>query len=650
MRRSKLTLALLLLIIIFSILTLSACRKGKEEPEGPVALSAPTVTLTGEVASWAAEPLAVKLEISVDGNLSYIENTVTSRKLADGQSFKVRAIGDGVNYTDSPWSNTVTYNRIDEGYTVTWMNGNETLEIDKNVPHGATPEYNGATPTKAPIGDYHYTFEGWTPALSPVTENVIYTAKFTASADLVTVIFYDDNGVTELARAVIKRGESATYPYPSPVKVPNAQYTFTFEKWVTSRGGDTEALLTDIKENTAVFAKYTATERSYTVSFKDHDGAVLSEEKVTFGKAATAPTAPEREGYRFDGWDKEFSAVTEDMTVNAKYVKQLTVEFYDYDGTLLDVQFVDLGSSANAPDSPERQNYRFDRWDKSVKEVTEDMTVTAVYVRQYKVIFLDYDGSEVDTVLVDEGGAAEAPVSPSLTGYSFIGWDKEFSSVTSDMTVNATYELKTHTVRFLYPDGTVIDSQTVEHGFSAALPEHSEFYVVGTGDTAKVYGFTGWSKSFDEITEDTDVTAVYGSVYTLPVLFIEFSDEKNGDAVLYVYSHGDVTLNAIEFTVEYKTDKGNIHISSASVNSANQLLEGGSNHQSLVNNNEKTFTFAWSDARGKTIDWCSKLFTFSFTTDGATVSKDTFAIVEATAVISDKGGSLEKITPAVSYR
>ena len=59
-------------------------------------------------------------------------------------------------------------------YTVTWKNGDTVLETDTDVAKDATPEYNGATPTKAG----HYTFTGWSPAVTAVTADATYTAQF----------------------------------------------------------------------------------------------------------------------------------------------------------------------------------------------------------------------------------------------------------------------------------------------------------------------------------------------------------------------------------------------------------------------------------------------------------------------------------------
>jgi len=108
MKRKFLSILLVVCMAVSALVGLTAC---DDEPTSatPQKLSAPVITLTDNVASWEADPNADKFEISLDGNLSYVENTVTTKALTSGQTLKVRAVGNGSTYSTSDWSNTVTY-------------------------------------------------------------------------------------------------------------------------------------------------------------------------------------------------------------------------------------------------------------------------------------------------------------------------------------------------------------------------------------------------------------------------------------------------------------------------------------------------------------------------------------------------------------
>jgi hypothetical protein len=70
-------------------------------------------------------------------------------------------------------------------YTVTWLDGDGTaLETDLNVPYGAIPAFNSANPTKAATAEFTYTFNGWSPAVSAVTADVIYMPTFSEANNL----------------------------------------------------------------------------------------------------------------------------------------------------------------------------------------------------------------------------------------------------------------------------------------------------------------------------------------------------------------------------------------------------------------------------------------------------------------------------------
>ncbi|MBQ7306964.1 MAG: hypothetical protein IJW82_00360, partial [Clostridia bacterium] len=97
------------MFLSFMLLLTGFCLTGCGEKSNPEKLIAPVVTLTNDIATWETNSNADKFEISLNGKLSQVENSYTQEKLTDGQSLKVRAIGDGVKYTTSDWSNTVIY-------------------------------------------------------------------------------------------------------------------------------------------------------------------------------------------------------------------------------------------------------------------------------------------------------------------------------------------------------------------------------------------------------------------------------------------------------------------------------------------------------------------------------------------------------------
>lgn len=127
-------------------------------------------------------------------------------------------------------------------------------------------------------------------------------------------------------------------------------------------------------------------------------------------------------------------------------VEKYSVRFYDWDGTVLKSQRVLKGSAATAPADPVREGYTFIGWDKDFSNVQSDLTVTAQYEQiapdpiYYTVIFQDWDGTTLKTEQVEQGKSATAPATPVREGYTFTGWDKDFSNVQSNLTVTAQYE------------------------------------------------------------------------------------------------------------------------------------------------------------------------------------------------------------------
>ncbi len=123
-----------------------------------------------------------------------------------------------------------------------------------------------------------------------------------------------------------------------------------------------------------------------TVRFEDINGNVLlvdgvATQELSIGTAAKAPTPPAREGYRFIGWDHDISVVTDNWVVRPLYRAEHTVTFVDFDGSVLKTESVLDGDGATSPDMTGRMDGKrvFWGWDSDFASVVTDMTVTAQY-------------------------------------------------------------------------------------------------------------------------------------------------------------------------------------------------------------------------------------------------------------------------------
>ena len=119
---------------------------------------------------------------------------------------------------------------------------------------------------------------------------------------------------------------------------------------------------------------------TFKVVFKDFDGTILKEEFVEKNNSASAPNDPKRDGYSFIGWDQDFTNISTDLEVTAKYQPmEHTVSFYDFYGNLLKEEKVFTGDSATSPTLPEVPYHTFKEWDIDFSNVDFSMTVRPLY-------------------------------------------------------------------------------------------------------------------------------------------------------------------------------------------------------------------------------------------------------------------------------
>lgn len=98
-----------------------------------------------------------------------------------------------------------------------------------------------------------------------------------------------------------------------------------------------------VKNGDTVYVKWTI--NKYTVTFMDGEKVLETFTNVPHGDTVTAPEVPKKDGKTFKEWDKDFSKVTSDLIVNAKWEKRkYTLTFINFDGTTVYTAAVEYGA------------------------------------------------------------------------------------------------------------------------------------------------------------------------------------------------------------------------------------------------------------------------------------------------------------------
>lgn len=164
---------------------------------------------------------------------------------------------------------------------------------------------------------------------------------------------------------------------------------------------------------------------------------------IEHGKSANLPATVNVEGYIFKGWDKDFTNITEDIVISAILEKAGTHTVTFVIGSDSYPVQVEHGGSVLPPYIPsaDSNGNRFVGWDKSLSNIVIDTTITAVFAAdEYHTVTFIIDG-QFYTVKTPDGATAEPPFWPitDSNGSRFIGWDKSLENITSDITITAYY-------------------------------------------------------------------------------------------------------------------------------------------------------------------------------------------------------------------
>ena len=258
-------------------------------------------------------------------------------------------------YNDAAFSSKVT--TIPQGSTgevelyamYTLKNYLIVYDLDNGTNDAANPAtYNIRTASiiLADATKVGYNFIGWyndanfssqiTTIPQGTTGNIELYAKFAPISYSIT--YYPYGGSNDTANPVTYNIESADITLADATKE-----GYTFSGWYANADFITQ--ITTIEQGSTgdieLYARYIV--NNYTVTFLNWDGELLNLQNIDYGSRADVPSDTVRSGYLFEGWFTDnniqitdFSDITNDLTVTARYVLATAAE-YIHDNTTVKI-------------------------------------------------------------------------------------------------------------------------------------------------------------------------------------------------------------------------------------------------------------------------------------------------------------------------
>ena len=433
------------------------------------------------------------------------------RTCANNNSGNSDAVWNGWTKTDwskdmGPSTHTVTIESNNTDY------GTVDVASVASVPHGTTIttstntiNVNGTTVTATPTtstAQYTYALSNWTNGTATVNADLTVTANFTRTLNQYTITWKSEDGSETLETDADQNyGTTTAFNGATPTKAATAQYTYTFDGWATSAGGEK---VYNNGETPAVggaatyYAHFSATTNNYTVSIVSSNAEygtvdVASVASVPYGTTITTG----------------IGANANKVTINETVV------------------------SATPTASTAEYTYTFDSWTNGTATVTGNLTVTANFSRTANNYTLTWvtDGDELTgdytSGTVAYGTAIVAPNTPTKTGYTFASWTPAVAETmpAATTTYTAQWTAKTSTVTLNANGGTGSD-QTVTATYDASMP------LTTTASTALVAPKAPAGKTFRGY-YDTDASSGGTQYYTATLTSARTWDKETASVTLY---------------------------------------------------------------------------------------------------------------------
>jgi uncharacterized repeat protein (TIGR02543 family) len=542
-------------------------------------------------ASISAAPTApTRTGYTLSGWSATDGGTVVTFPYAHGQTANFTLYAKWIALT----TNAITYNN--QSATTAQVGGSTTYTTDAAI---------ATIPTTAPLR-VGYTFAGWftDPSAGTQVTNGTYTpaspygsitlyAQWTANSLTVT---YNSKGGTTVSNGSVNTAASISSAPTAPTR---AGYTFT--AWSATDGG-TAITFPYAHGQTANFTLYALwTAGSLVVTYNSQGGSAVSNGTAATGASiSSAPTAPTRTGYTFDGWSATETGTvvtfpfahgqTTNFTLYARWslrVYSVAFNANSGTGTMGNQSFTHGVTTSLNANLYSRANYVFHRWATAADgtgttynnfaqaALTAETTLYAQWTANTYVVTFNYNGgdggdSTATASYTTAGTAITLPV-PTKTGFTFAGWHSDaglttaigsgggsgsYSPTGATLSLNAYAKWTAINYTFTYNSNSA-DSGTVPTETSKQITQTATVKA-NTGSLALAgYTFSGWNTASD----GTGTNYLSGSLFTV------------GSSNVTLYAK----WSANTYTITYNTNGGTGNAQRSSTNvSSDTYTTGGS--------------------------------------------------------------------------
>ena len=411
-------------------------------------------------------------------------------------------------------------------YQLSFFNNTHTLTWNTNGGQSTTTTGTYGQPIEAPaVSRMGYTFTGWEPQIPEAMGKtaLTFTAQWTANTYTIT---FDANGgsCTTASKSVTYASTYGDLPVPT-------REGYGFDGWFTAQNDGTKVTGNDTVTITADQTLYAHWKPgAYTITFETDGGSAIDPITQDYGAKITAPAAPTKTGYTFNGWNPAIPETmpARNVTVKATWkANTYTVHFDTNGGSACADITVTFGQTYGTLPTPEKAGYAFAGWyagetpvtAETMVEITADQTLTAHWNAKgntpYTVEYYQQNLADNDYTKVEEkslSGQTDSTVEAEIVNYTGFTVNNEKSTTSGMVAGDGGLVLKVYYDRNTYQITWVVDgretSATYRFGVTPTAPAAEK-----AADNSGSYTFTGWDKTPAPVTEHARYTAQFRKKY-----------------------------------------------------------------------------------------------------------------------------------------